>query len=81
MLVALGLIYALLYAAWLRKRRRHGSAAVALASRRRSRGRSARLLERRAGPRRGHLRQHHDRGRAGWSGLTVEGLGNRPGPR
>lgn len=30
-LIALGLIYALLYAAWLRKRRRHGSAAVAVA--------------------------------------------------
>ncbi len=29
MLVALGLIYALLYAAWLRKRRRHESAAIA----------------------------------------------------
>jgi hypothetical protein len=29
MLIALGLIYALLYAAWLRKRRRHTSAAVA----------------------------------------------------
>lgn len=31
LLIALGLIYALLYAAWLRKRRRHGSAAVAVA--------------------------------------------------
>ena len=31
MLIALGLIYALLYAAWVRKRRRHGSAAVAVA--------------------------------------------------
>lgn len=31
LLIALGLIYALLYAAWLRKRRRHGSAAVAAA--------------------------------------------------
>ena len=31
MLIALGLIYALLYAAWLRKRRRHTSAAVAVA--------------------------------------------------
>jgi hypothetical protein len=30
MLIALGLIYALLYAAWLRKRRRHTSAAVAV---------------------------------------------------
>lgn len=30
MLVALGLIYALLYAAWLRKRREHESAAIAL---------------------------------------------------
>jgi hypothetical protein len=30
-LIALGLIYALLYAAWLRKRRRHTSAAVAVA--------------------------------------------------
>jgi hypothetical protein len=30
-LVALGLIYAVLYAAWLRKRRRHTSAAVAVA--------------------------------------------------
>ncbi len=30
MLVALGLIYALLYAAWLRKRRRHASAAIAV---------------------------------------------------
>jgi hypothetical protein len=30
-LIALGLIYALLYAAWLRKRRRHPSAAVAVA--------------------------------------------------
>jgi hypothetical protein len=29
MLVALGLIYALLYAAWLRKRREHESAAIA----------------------------------------------------
>lgn len=29
-LIALGLIYALLYAAWLRKRRRHTSAAVAV---------------------------------------------------
>lgn len=29
MLVALGLVYAVLYAAWLRKQRRHGSAAVA----------------------------------------------------
>ena len=33
MLIALGLIYALLYAAWLRKRRRHTSAAVAVADR------------------------------------------------
>ena len=32
MLIALGLIYALLYAAWLRKRRRHASAAVAVAT-------------------------------------------------
>jgi hypothetical protein len=31
MLIALGLIYALLYAAWLRKRRRHTSASVAVA--------------------------------------------------
>ena len=31
MLIALGLIYALLYAAWLRKRRRHTSAAVVVA--------------------------------------------------
>ncbi len=31
MLIALGLIYALLYAAWLRKQRRHRSAAVAAA--------------------------------------------------
>jgi hypothetical protein len=31
MLIALGLIYALLYAAWLRKRRRNTSAAVAVA--------------------------------------------------
>lgn len=31
MLIALGLLYALLYAAWVRKRRRHGSAAVAVA--------------------------------------------------
>jgi hypothetical protein len=30
MLVALGLVYALLYAAWLRKRREHESAAIAL---------------------------------------------------
>jgi hypothetical protein len=30
MLVALGLIYALLYAAWLRKQRRHASAAIAV---------------------------------------------------
>jgi len=29
MLIALGLVYALLYAAWLRKQRRHGSAAIA----------------------------------------------------
>ena len=32
MLIALGLIYALLYAAWLRKRRRNTSAAVAVAA-------------------------------------------------
>ena len=31
LLIALGLVYALLYAAWVRKRRRHGSAAVAVA--------------------------------------------------
>ena len=30
MLVALGLVYALLYAAWLRKQRRHASAAIAV---------------------------------------------------
>jgi hypothetical protein len=30
MLIALGLVYALLYAAWLRKRRRHTSASVAV---------------------------------------------------
>lgn len=35
LLIALGLIYALLYAAWLRKRRRHTSAAVAVAAARR----------------------------------------------
>jgi hypothetical protein len=34
MLVALGLIYALLYAAWLRKRRSHASAAIAAERRR-----------------------------------------------
>ena len=32
MLIALGLIYALLYAAWLRKKHRHGSAAEAVSS-------------------------------------------------
>lgn len=31
MLIALGLVYALLYAAWVRKRRRHTSASVAVA--------------------------------------------------
>ena len=36
MLVALGLIYALLYAAWLRKRRSHASAAIAAERRRTS---------------------------------------------
>jgi hypothetical protein len=38
LLVALGLIYALLYVAWLRKRRRHASAAIAAERRRTENG-------------------------------------------
>jgi len=41
MLVALGLIYALLYAAWLRKQRRHASATIAVERRRTEEGAAA----------------------------------------
>ncbi len=82
LLIALGLIYALLYAAWLRKRRRHGSAAVAVAEPGTEPGKEPAAAEASAVRAEGNVCQHHDRRlapRAGCrrgSGQPVPGHGD-----
>ena len=81
LLIALGLIYALLYAAWLRKRRRHGSAAVAVAEPGKEPGQGAERLLRpvRSAPR-GRMSAPRPLPRA-TSGLPSRDWATGPGPR
>ncbi|MGA8980554.1 MAG: hypothetical protein WB473_15700, partial [Pedococcus sp.] len=78
--VALGLIYALLYAAWLRKRRRHASAAIAAERERTSGGAVSDPQPPKAGPAALSVEGTYISTTTAVSRLervTVEGLGNR----
>ena len=78
--VALGLVYALLYAAWLRKRRRHASAAIAAERERTGSGEVSDTPTTRASPAALSVEGTYVSTTTALSRLervTVEGLGNR----
>ncbi|MGA8980553.1 MAG: hypothetical protein WB473_15695, partial [Pedococcus sp.] len=80
LLIALGLIYALLYAAWLRKRRRHASAAIVAERERTSGGEVSDPQPPKASPAALSVEGTYVSTTTAVSRLervTVEGLGNR----